>query len=260
MAVLAMDTATQALVVAIGRQGHALTTSTSMIPRGHSRLLQPMTQQLLTNTNLAPEDLDGIAVGIGPGSYTGVRLAIATAKAMATALGIPVTPVPTLAALAESAVSGEVRQIIYVMPLLYARRERAFGSIYAKTGVQWTCVVETQVIEVTAWMDKLHTLVASSDDAPSIIVHDFAGRSDEASHAALQTAGSTSNAIVTLETIAAGVGPAILRIAERQDFGCTPQNGEDVHALVPDYALRVEAEVKQSEGRTADGTGGSVQY
>lgn len=259
MAVLTMDTSTQALAVGLGESGQTLAASVSMVPRGHSRLLQPMIQNAFDTSNLKPTALSAIGVGVGPGSYTGVRLAVATAKAMAITLDIPVIPISTLAALAESACPGATKHTTYVMPLLYARRGRAFGSIYAKTGVQWSSIADVEVLEVSAWIHRLHTLIADSSDAVSMLLHDFSGRLDAATLEAQRTARTWVDVELTLTEVAAAIAPAMQRIAERQDFGCTPRNGEDVHALVPDYALRVEAEVKQSEGSTADGTSGKVQ-
>ncbi|QSO51751.1 tRNA (adenosine(37)-N6)-threonylcarbamoyltransferase complex dimerization subunit type 1 TsaB [Alicyclobacillus curvatus] len=259
MAVLTMDTSTQALCAALGKDGQTLVSAVSLIPRAHSRLLQPMLQQLLQSAGWTPMDLTGVAVGMGPGSYTGVRLAVATAKALAATLSIPVIPIPTLAALAEAACPGEARSTTYVMPLIYARRERAFGAIYAKTGVQWVCVEDTQVMQVSSWLDTLQTRLAAAANTTAVVLHDFTGRSDLAPLTALSGARSWVDTVLELNNVAADIGPAMVRIAERQDFGCTPRNGEDIHALVPDYALRVEAEVKQSEGSSADGTGGNVQ-
>ena len=259
MAVLTMDTSTQALSAALGKDGQTLASAVSLIPRGHSRLLQPMLQHLLQSAGWTPMDLTAVAVGMGPGSYTGVRLAVATAKALATTLSIPVIPIPTLAALAEAAYPGESLCTTYVIPLMYARRERAFGAIFAKTGVKWVCVEDTQVLQVSSWMDKLQKLVAAGDGTRTAVLHDFNGRSDLASKTALEKARSWVDTVLELCSVAADIGPAMVRIAGRQDFGCTPRNGEDIHALVPDYALRVEAEVKQSEGSSVDGTGGNVQ-
>lgn len=254
MAVLTMDTSTGALAVALGEGEQVLASAVSLIPRAHSRLLQPMLQQLLKSAGLTARDLTALAVGVGPGSYTGVRLAVATTKAMALALNIPVIPIPTLAALAEAAYPGETLETTYVMPLIYARRERAFGAIYAKTGVQWTCIKEAQVLQVADWMEQLREYRALEQGSYCAVVHDFSGRSDAAAAKSLDEGRTFVNAVLPLASVAANLGAAMQRIATRQDFGCTPRNGEDIHALVPEYALRVEAEVKQSERGTVDGT------
>jgi tRNA threonylcarbamoyladenosine biosynthesis protein TsaB len=72
-------------------------------PRRHAELILPMIESLLAEASLARAQLDGIAVGRGPGAFTGVRLAIAVAQGLALALDIPIVPVSSLAALAQDA-------------------------------------------------------------------------------------------------------------------------------------------------------------
>jgi tRNA threonylcarbamoyladenosine biosynthesis protein TsaB len=72
-------------------------------PRRHAELILPMIESLLAEAGLARKQLDGIAVGRGPGAFTGVRLAIAVAQGLALALDIPIVPVSSLAALAHDA-------------------------------------------------------------------------------------------------------------------------------------------------------------
>lgn len=133
MVVLALDTATHALAAAVGTDGDPVASAAVHVARGHSRLLQPTAAALLSAAGIRPGDLSAVCTGVGPGSYTGVRIAVATAKAMAVALSVPLFTVSTLAALAEAAAVGE-RGATAVMPLLYARRGRAFGAVYARAG------------------------------------------------------------------------------------------------------------------------------
>ena len=103
--ILAIETATEACSAAL-RCGDALIERSEIAPRRHAELILPMIESLLAEAGIARAQLDGIAVGRGPGAFTGVRLAIAVAQGLALALDIPVVPVSSLAALAQDAPYG----------------------------------------------------------------------------------------------------------------------------------------------------------
>ena len=99
MKLLAFETATEACSVALYLDGQ-VRERFEVAPRRHAELALPMAQVLLAEAGIARAQLDAIAVGRGPGAFTGVRLAIALAQGIALALDRPVVPVSTLAALA----------------------------------------------------------------------------------------------------------------------------------------------------------------
>ncbi|RKS76152.1 tRNA threonylcarbamoyladenosine biosynthesis protein TsaB [Actinomadura pelletieri DSM 43383] len=101
MLVLAFDTATAAITVAL----YEWTPGEGAVPRGmaeavdrrrHTELLTPSVASVMAEAGAAPEDLSAIAVGVGPGPYTGLRVGLVTARAMGEALSIPVHGVCTL--------------------------------------------------------------------------------------------------------------------------------------------------------------------
>lgn len=102
MNLLAIETATEACSVAL-LSGERLVERSEVAPRRHAELLLPMCDAVLAEAGIAPGGLDAIAVGRGPGAFTGVRLAVSAAQGMALALGIPVVPISSLAALAMQA-------------------------------------------------------------------------------------------------------------------------------------------------------------
>lgn len=120
--ILAIETATEACSAAL-RCGDALIERSEIAPRRHAELILPMIESLLAEAGIARAQLDGIAVGRGPGAFTGVRLAIAVAQGLALALDIPVVPVSSLAALAQDAPYGEAA----ILAVIDAR----MGEIYA---------------------------------------------------------------------------------------------------------------------------------
>ena len=99
MKLLAIETSTEACSVALWIDGQVRERH-EIAPRRHTDLVLPWADALLAEAGIGKRGLDAIAVGRGPGAFTGVRLAVALVQGMALALDLPVLPVSTLAALA----------------------------------------------------------------------------------------------------------------------------------------------------------------
>ena len=99
MKLLALDTATEACSAAVLADGEVLERY-ELAPRRHAALILPMIESVLAEAGLEISQLDAIAVGRGPGAFTGVRIAIGIAQGIAFAADLPVALVSTLAALA----------------------------------------------------------------------------------------------------------------------------------------------------------------
>ena len=122
MNLLAIETATECCSVAL-LSGERLIARSEIAPRRHAELLLPMCDEALAEAGLARSDLDALAVGRGPGAFTGVRLAVSAAQGIALALDIPVVPISSLAALALQAPDNGAD----VLAIIDAR----MGEIYA---------------------------------------------------------------------------------------------------------------------------------
>jgi len=136
MNLLAIETATECCSVAL-IAGARLFERSELAPRRHAELLLPMCDDVLAEAGIARRDLDVLAVGRGPGAFTGVRLAVSAAQGIALALGIPVVPVSSLAALAMQAPddgAGVLAVIDARMGEVYAGRFRRDGESVAAIG------------------------------------------------------------------------------------------------------------------------------
>ncbi len=100
MIVLAIDTALAACSAALVRDGAALASMSEPMERGHAERLAPLVDELMRRADMAFDKVDRIAVTVGPGSFTGVRIGLSFARALALALGRPCVGVSTLEALA----------------------------------------------------------------------------------------------------------------------------------------------------------------
>ncbi|RUM93524.1 MAG: tRNA (adenosine(37)-N6)-threonylcarbamoyltransferase complex dimerization subunit type 1 TsaB [Thiothrix sp.] len=103
MKILALDTSTEACSVAL-LNGAELHSRYVVQPRKHAALILPMLEEVLTEAGMILGDLDALAFGCGPGSFTGVRIATATAQGVAASVNLTVIPVSSLAAIAQRAV------------------------------------------------------------------------------------------------------------------------------------------------------------
>lgn len=102
MRILAIDTATEACSVALLDNQRVLA-HFELCAREHTQRILPMVQQILTEGDLALSDLDALAFGRGPGSFTGVRIGIGIAQGLALGAGLPMAGISTLKTMAESA-------------------------------------------------------------------------------------------------------------------------------------------------------------
>ena len=139
MRLLAFETSTEACSVAVYVDGQ-VHERFEVAPRRHTELALPWAEALLAEAGIARSQLDAIAVGRGPGAFTGVRLAIAVAQGIALALDLPVVPVSTLAALAMRA-GGERR-----VAAIDARMGEVYLGTFARQADGDLCALADEVV------------------------------------------------------------------------------------------------------------------
>ncbi len=129
--ILAIETATPVCSVAILDGDNVIVELTQESYQRHNEILAVMVNQALSDANLRIGDIDRIAVSIGPGSFTGLRVGLSYAKGVSLALDVPIIPISSLDALAHSIAvrSGNIKEGETICPLITARRNEAFGKI-----------------------------------------------------------------------------------------------------------------------------------
>lgn len=144
--VLTLDASTPQCTLALGRLHpgedasagadgrHEYITGEDVTARGRqaSAALSARLSAIVARAGFAPSDLDVIACGVGPGMFTGVRVAIATAKGIALGLGIPAIGVSTLAAVAATPLANDAPEVR--LALLDARRSEVYAGLYRVNG------------------------------------------------------------------------------------------------------------------------------
>jgi tRNA threonylcarbamoyladenosine biosynthesis protein TsaB len=130
MKLIAIDSSSEACSVAI-LQGSEIIESWQLAPRQHTQKLLPMLDQLLAEASLSVGQCDAIAFARGPGSFTGLRVCISLVQGLAFGADIPVVPVSSLAALAQSAVDQQLGSPqSSVLAALDARMDQVYWAAY----------------------------------------------------------------------------------------------------------------------------------
>jgi len=130
MTVLGIDTATSRGSVALARQGEVLAAADLHERGAHARDLVQRIDRLLAGTGLGPGDLRGIVVTLGPGSFTGVRVGLATAKGLAYALDIGLGGMSTLEALARAGLLQGAGRAVAVCAAIEAGRGEVYAALF----------------------------------------------------------------------------------------------------------------------------------
>lgn len=222
MKLLALDTSTEYCSVAVWQDG-TITQCCELVGQKHSERLIAMIAEVLRAADCTLQEMQGIAFGKGPGSFTGVRIACGATQGLALGANLPVLGVCTLEALAQA--SGHHK----VIAALDARMAELYFAAYQKQGEVWRAVVEPRLCK--------------PEDAPDLSDNDWVGvGSGFAAHgAALQTRYAEQ-----LIQVDGSVVPQAVAIAQLGAAGFARGEGVDAARALPLY-LRDKVALKTSE-------------
>lgn len=142
---LAIDTSNQTLAVAVTDDGTLIGQIQTTVNKNHSTTLMPAIDFLMNSIQLTPKDLDQIVVAQGPGSYTGLRIGVTTAKTLAATLSLPLVGVSSLKIVAAN-IRDSHRVIV---PLFNARRNNVYAGVYRWQGETLCTLLPDQHIAIT---------------------------------------------------------------------------------------------------------------
>ena len=132
--ILLIETATEVCSVAIANDNEILAIKETTGGNSHSANLITYIEEVLKQAGKTLQQLDAVAVSKGPGSYTGLRIGVSTAKGLCYGLDIPLISVDTLKAMAWGASNGNDADVLYC-PMIDARRMEVYAAIYDKNNI-----------------------------------------------------------------------------------------------------------------------------
>jgi tRNA threonylcarbamoyladenosine biosynthesis protein TsaB len=233
MRVLGLDTSTLTTSVAIAIDGKVVA-SVDVATVLHSDILMHAIDTLVQTARLTPRGLDAVAVGVGPGSFTGLRIGMATAKGIAFAAGKPLYLVSSLAALAWDAATALAREPALaagvLVPVLDARKGELYAGFYRRDGATVRAVAAERVIapgELAAAIDAARGGGAAAVFGDALAVHALAFAAPVDARPELRQTPS---------------GAAVALLASHGDLPDALDHG------APRYIRPAEAEVKYPDG------------
>jgi len=171
MTVLGIETATTICAAAIAREGKILAEATLDEEYVHAEKLLTLVESVLRRSGCRLQELDGVAVSIGPGSFTGLRIGLSVAKGLVYATGISLVAVPTLQALAQRVVDGHALiGTEQILAALDARRDEVYCQFFAVEGPRAVPLRDAQDVSVSEMTGEISgtPLVVTGDGAKKL--------------------------------------------------------------------------------------------
>ena len=232
--ILGLDTSTNVQAIALLDGDRLMESRGRRVPFNHSSSLLANVDETLQAHEYEPDDLDGIAVGIGPGSFTGTRISLALTKALARRLEVPLVGISTLAAVAYRA--AKARPDAIVVPVLNAGRQEVYAGTYSAQDGTFRRLEDDRLQGVEAVVDALEK---RRSEGTSITV---VGSGIEAYDAF----ATLSDDIVVLEpSFGAPSALAVARLGRRR---LADGDEDSIHELEPNYIRPSSAEENLKAG------------
>lgn len=163
MKILALETSAKACSAAVTEGGQILASCYQNTGLTHSRTLMPMVESMLKNAELTVDDLGAVAVAVGPGSFTGLRIGVAAAKGLAFAAGLPAAGVSTLEAMAL----GLSHMDALIVCAMDARRNQVYNALFEAKNGSLTRLCQDRAVGLPELAEELR-----GDPRPKIAVGD----------------------------------------------------------------------------------------
>lgn len=185
MNILAIDTTTRFLCLGIEKEGKVFQVNADLGTR-HSEMIIPKLKALLKKANVALKDIDYIVCGVGPGSFTGIRIGLSTAKGLAYGVDKPLVGIPSLDILAHNAPrpngGAGARPSAAICPIIDARRQLVYSAVYkmGKSGIKkispYMLIPPAELLEKVAGYERVVFLGDGLKEYKDLIVAKLGSR------------------------------------------------------------------------------------
>lgn len=274
---LAIDTSTATMAGAITKGNHVLAEVQTEAERNHSIHIMTNIEKMMDHSKVALQEVSAFVTGIGPGSYTGVRIAVTAVKTLAWTTKKPVIGISSLEALAYGAILTEEQEeahptSVLVVPIMDARRGQVYTSSFeVKEDGEWNRKAVDQIVMMNDWCQHIakEYLQKSQDETVSqdesitqddTVSQQYPGQVwivgdvhlHEGSIEELRTQLGAKDIVVrALQNSMYGL--AIAKLGEKKLASMNEEQLLAAHDLVPNYAQLTEAEVKQNAKEKKEG-------
>jgi tRNA threonylcarbamoyladenosine biosynthesis protein TsaB len=160
--ILNIDTSTEVCSVSLGKDGISVALREDHAGKNHAMQLTLFIDELLQQKGISMHDIDAVAVSGGPGSYTGLRIGVSTAKGICYASGKPLIAIPSLEAMAHHVISNSARYHLpdeasmLFCPMIDARRMEVYTAVYNAKGEQIQ-KISADIIDHQSFEEQLKT-------------------------------------------------------------------------------------------------------
>ena len=181
--IILIETSTALCSVALAQDGAVTSYRESSAPKAHASLTAVFIQEMLAERGITLADCDAVCVSKGPGSYTGLRVGVSTAKGLCFGSGKPLLAVgtlDTLVAQANSVISSEVEKskpFRYIIPMIDARRMEVYTAVFEKAVSEAeTPATYTQITETAPMIIDENSFAEYLEQGPCLFIGDGAGK------------------------------------------------------------------------------------
>ncbi len=154
--ILNIETSTEVCSVCLAKDGEVIAVKESFEGKTHAKLLTVFIEELLKENNLKVKNMDAIAVSMGPGSYTGLRIGVSTAKGLAYAANLPLIAISTLQSIALGvSLKNNFKPNAWVCPMIDARRMEVYTSFF-NTDNKSESKISADIIDENSYINILN--------------------------------------------------------------------------------------------------------
>ena len=252
MKILAIETTGKyGSAAVIDDDGHVFSASSSE-EMNHLKGMMTLIDEAIRGAGITKSELTHIAASIGPGSFTGIRIGVTTARVMAQMLGIPCIAVPTLQAMAERSLDKAVSEgALYIAPVINARRHQTYAGVYEAVFTSdfedrsASAIMEEKQYMIEELLESLNSMTADKEGAMVL----FTGDGIDAYRDIIESGMKEGTFLFADEDIRYQHAEPAARIAlRRAKAGNTLSYSE----LMPEYMRLAEAEQRLKAGTLSD--------